>query len=277
MDIRSISCVYFSPTGSTKIIAESVARGMNAASVNMIDVTMRSHRSRSPLAFHKEIVILATPVYYGRVPEEVAACFATFTGEQTPVVLVVVYGNRAFDDALIELRDIAAERNFIPVAGGAFLAEHSYSSSTHPIAPNRPDGSDLRKALEFGVAIRDKLLRLESVEHSAVLPVPGQIPYLEPKNLAMIKNLRATTPVSFTPETELTECNHCGVCAEICPTGAINVDDVAKTDKLNCLICFACVKRCPTGARQMKIPQFAMAIQELSKKCQERKEPEFFL
>ena len=277
MDVQSVSCVCFSPTGSTKTIAENIARGISDETATMIDVTMRSQRSEHSLTFHKEIVILATPVYYGRVPEEAVSCFSSLTGEQTPVVLLVVYGNRAYEDALVELRDIAATRNFIPVAGGAFLAEHSYSSSKCPIAQGRPDNSDLRNALEFGAAIREKLLRSDSVEDMGVLKVPGQVPYIEPQNLLLIKNLRATTPFSFTPETDMTECTLCGLCAEICPTGAISTDDVAKTDKLNCLICFACVKRCPVGARQMKIPQFDTAIQELSMACQERKEPEVYL
>lgn len=277
MDVQSVSCVCFSPTGSTKTIAENIARGICDERATMIDLTMRSQRSEHALTFHKEIIILATPVYYGRVPEEAVSCFSSLTGEQTPVVLLVVYGNRAYEDALAELRDIAATRNFIPIAGGAFVAEHSYSSSKCPIAQSRPDDCDLRNALEFGAAIREKLLRANSVEDMGTLKVPGQVPYIEPQNLLLIKNLRATTPLSFTPETDMTECTLCGLCAEICPTGAISADDVAKTDKVNCLICFACVKRCPVGARQMKIPQFDTAIQELSVACQERKEPEVYL
>lgn len=277
MDVRSVTCVCFSPTGSTKTLAETVARRISGEAATMIDLTLRSQRSEHSLTFHKEIVILATPVYYGRVPEEAVSCFSSLNGEQTPVVLLVVYGNRAYEDALIELRDIAATRNFIPVAAGAFLAEHSYSSSKSPIAQGRPDDCDLRIASEFGAAIRGKLLRSNFMEDMGTLKVPGQVPYVEPQNLLLIKNLRATTPLSFTPETDMTECTLCGLCAEICPTGAISADDVAKTDKLNCLICFACVKRCPVGARQMKIPQFHAAIQELSTACQERKEPEVYL
>ena len=277
MDIETISCVCFSPTGSTKTIAESIAQGSGAKKVNVIDLTIQTHRPEHPLTFRKEVVILATPVYYGRVPEEAASCFSTLIGNRTPVVLVVVYGNRAFDDALIELRDIAAGRNFIPIAGGAFLAEHSYSAPNHPIAQGRPDDNDLRKALEFGAAVRDKLLRTKSMDDLTAPQVPGHVPYSEPKNLMLIKNLRATTPLSFTPETDMNKCTDCGLCAEICPTGAIGLADVTKTDKLRCLICFACVKRCPEGARQMNMPQFETAIQGLAEACQERKEPEVYL
>jgi ferredoxin len=277
MDIRSISCVYFSPTGSTETIVESIARGMNGESVRSINLTLRSQRGEHSLAFNKEIVILGTPVYYGRVPEEAASCFSAMSGQQIPVVLVVTYGNRAFDDALLELRDIAVGRNFVPIAAAAFLAEHSYSSEKHPIAHRRPDDSDLKRTLEFGAAVRAKLLGLKSVGQAGALTVPGQVPYKVPEKLILIKNLRATTPLSFTPETDMAVCISCGLCAQVCPTGAICADDVTKTDKLRCIICFACIKKCPAGARQMNMEQFHARIRELSKLCHERKEPSVFL
>jgi ferredoxin len=251
---------------------------MSAESVNTVDLTIRSSRAEHSLTFNnQEIVILATPVYYGRAPEEAVSCFSALSGSQTVVILVVVYGNRAFDDALLELRDIAVERNFIPVAAGAFLAEHSYSSPKYPMAQGRPDETDLRKALEFGTAIRNKLLGSSSVKDMGALTLPGQVPYVEPKNLMLIRQLRATTPLTFAPETDSTECTQCGLCAQVCPTGAISADDPTKTAKMSCIICFACVKKCPEGARQMRTPEFDMAIQELFKKCQGRKEPEVYL
>ena len=120
---------------------------------------------------------------------------------QTPVVLVSVYGNRAFEDALKELHDIAVNAEFIPVAGGAFVAEHSYSSKTYPIAPNRPDEIDMRKAQEFGVAIRKKLQGVESSEYLTAVTIPGQSPYIEPVNLNMIKEARSV--IALTLETIL--------------------------------------------------------------------------
>ena len=83
MDVQSVTCVCFSPTGSTKTLAENIARGISGEAATMIDLTLRSQRSEHSLTFHKEIVILATPVYYGRVPEEAVSCFSSLAGEQT--------------------------------------------------------------------------------------------------------------------------------------------------------------------------------------------------
>lgn len=110
MDIQSISCVFFSPTGTTKTIAENIAQGMNAPHTAMVDCTKRSQREGNPPAFRSDLAIIATPVYYGRVPVEVAAHFAALAGEGTPAVLVAVYGNRAFEDALRELHRACQER-----------------------------------------------------------------------------------------------------------------------------------------------------------------------
>jgi ferredoxin/flavodoxin len=275
MNISSVSCVYFSPTGTTKAIAEMICQGIAPECVENIDITKRSQRNGQPQSFQSDLVVLATPVYYGRVPEEIIEFLTSLQGGQTPVVLVVVYGNRAFDDALKELHDLSVAGHFIPVAGGAFVAEHSYASETCPIALGRPDKSDLAKAREFGVAVREKLQTPESLEGLAALEVPGQDPYVEPVNLNMIKEARAV--VALTPQTDTAHCTKCGRCVEICPTGAISPEDVTQTDRWQCLICFACVKCCPEKARNMTEPNFQAAIQMLRQHCQQKKEPELFL
>jgi len=275
MDIKSISCVYFSPTGTTKTIIENIAQGLQAERVEMMDCTIRSIREKDSLVFNNDLVILATPVYYGRVPEEMVPFLKTLSVQNTPVVLTVVYGNREYEDALIELHDISVEQGFIPVAAGAFIAEHSYSNPSRPIAHARPDVDDIEKAQAFGSKIREKFKTTDSLEDIEKISVPGNIPYIEPKNLNMIKQVRNT--LSFTPETDKDKCIQCNLCAEVCPTQAINPEDISQINKWQCIICFACVKNCPTEAKQMNDPHFNAAIEQLQKACLERKEPEMYL
>jgi len=275
MNIETVTCICFSPTGTTKTIAEKIARSIGTQNIEILDCTKRSDRKERDPFSKEDLVILATPVYYGRIPEEIAPWFATLKGRQTPVVPLVVYGNREYDDALKELFDIAVTGEFIPVAGGAFIAEHSYSTSLRPIAKARPDTGDLEKAEAFGADIRKKLDRVESVDEAALSKVPGNMPYIVPKSLNLIKEARKS--VSFAPETDENLCIQCGQCVESCPTEAISLNDTVTTDRWKCIICFACVKNCPTGARQMKNENFKQAISHLYDLCRERKDPEMFL
>jgi ferredoxin len=275
MEIKTISCICFSPTGTTKTISEHIAKGMGAESIEMMDCTKRSDREKFKRAFGDDPVILATPVYYGRVPEEIVPFFTALTAQKTPVVLVAVYGNREYEDALRELHDIAMAQGFIPVAAGAFIAEHSYSSSDRPIAQGRPDAEDLEKALMFGASVRENLERLDSPDSADALKVPGNVPYVTPENLLMIKKIRNAVP--FTPETDVDLCTQCGQCVEVCPSEAISTNGEVLTNRWGCAICFACIRNCPTGARQMTEPNFSKAIQHLYEICRERKEPELFL
>ncbi len=275
MDIKSVSCIYFSPTGTTKIIIQNIAKGLQLKQIEMMDCTHRSQRKKDSFVFNSDLVILATPVYYGRIPEELVPFLKTLTVQNTPVVPVVVYGNREYEDALIELRDIAVSQGFIPVAGGAFIAEHSYSFLSRPIAHGRPDLKDVEKAQTFGFKIKEKLRTMESLEGIGKINIPGNTPYIEPKNLNMLKQVRKT--ISFTPETDEKRCTQCNLCVEVCPTEAIDLDDVSKIDKWKCMICFACIKNCPSKAKQMTDPHFNGAIEQLQIACQKRKEPEIYL
>ncbi|MCP3940601.1 MAG: 4Fe-4S dicluster domain-containing protein [Desulfobacteraceae bacterium] len=274
MDIKSVSCIYFSPTGTTRTIIKNIAKGMQSEQVEMVDCTNRSQRKGKSFAFNNDMVLLAAPVYYGRLPEELVPFLKTLSAQKTPVVLVVVYGNREYEDALLELHDISVSQGFIPVAGGAFIAEHSYCLPSLPIAHGRPDLKDIEKAQAFGLKIKEKLRAIKSLEGIKKISVPGNTPYLEPENLNMIKQVRNT--ISFTPETDEKKCTQCNMCVGACPSEAIDPDDASRIDKWRCMICFACIKNCPSLAKQMIDPHFNGAIEQLQIACQKRKEPEMY-
>ena len=275
MDIKSVTSIYFSPTGTTKKITEAIAKGMRVDKIQTIDCTIPAVRNADTFIMDSDLIILAIPVYYGRVPKEVVPFLKTLNAHQTPVVLAVVYGNREYDDALIELRDISIEQGLIPVAGGTFIAEHSYSTPTRPIAIDRPDSNDLTQAQTFGAEIIKKLKALPSVDDLDDIHIPGNKPYIAPTGLLRINEAKKT--ISFTPVTDRNKCKQCNLCIDVCPSSAIDSDDVTKIQKWDCLLCFACIKQCPTQAKQMIDPNFDMAIQQLQKICLERKEPELFL
>jgi len=266
MRIKSVILIYFSPTHTTEKIVEGIAQGIQIDIVARLDLTPPEARTREFEEMHDELVIIGAPVYGGRIPHEAVHRLRRIKGNGTPAGVVAVYGNRAYEDAPLELRDLAAELGFRPVAGGAFIGEHSYDSETTPIAAGRPDAQDLEKAKGFGELIREKMREMRTLDEMPSLQVPGDFPYQE-----------WDPPSNISPVTDETQCTLCGICARICPTAAITVRDTVMTDQNTCLLCSACVKKCSTGARAWENPWVERAVKWLSTNCRERKEPEIFL
>ena len=272
MKIDSVTLVYFSPTGSTKRIAEEIAKGIGAP-VEHVDLTRPETKTRNSKEFGGELAIIGSPVYAGRIPVEVIRRLNRLKGHNTPTVTLVVYGNRAYEDALIELTDIVSELGFRPIASGAFVAEHSFSSPEVPIAEGRPDASDLRKAREFGAKIREKLLAAKNLGNIPHVVVPGIRPYRDE-----FRKSRAAKPGTepAAPLTKQEVCTMCGKCVEVCPNAAITIGSAVETQRLACIRCYACIKNCPTGARVMVHPFFEREAKWLHDDFPERKEPETF-
>ena len=68
------------------------------------------------------IAIFAAPVYAGRIPAVAAERFARFKGKHTPAIIFCTYGNRAFDDALLELKELVTANGFKVISAAAFVA-----------------------------------------------------------------------------------------------------------------------------------------------------------
>jgi ferredoxin len=265
MNIDSATLVYFSPTRTTRRVLEGIARGTQAAGVEHWDLTLPDAETRESMVLHGGLALFGAPVYGGRIPPLAAQRLRQVKGDRAPAIAVVVYGNRAYEDALLELVDLVRESGFTPVAGAAFVGEHSFSTEAMPTAHGRPDVHDQRQAEAFGRAIRDKLAGLYAPDVLPPLRVPGDSPYRE---------WQQTTGIS--PTTRKTLCTLCGECATVCPTAAIAVWDAVQTDADACIWCCACVKTCPTGARVMEHPRILRSMRWLTENCAERREPETY-
>ncbi len=266
MDIGALKLIYFSPTQTTKKVLEGIAQGFQASTVEHVDLTPHDSSMREIVEMHDELAIIGSPVYIGRLPADTISRLRRIKGNDTPAAVVVVYGNREYEDALLELRDLALEAGFKPVAAGAFIGEHSLSTSAMPIAAGRPDAEDLIKAKEFGKMIREKIKAMQPSDETLPLQVPGGFPYREPPPLPKVS-----------PVTQETACTKCKKCASVCPTGAITIEDMVVTDQSVCIRCCACVKNCPTGARTMEDSRILHKAEQLFMNCRKRKEPETYL
>ena len=266
MEIQNVKLVYFSPTGTTQKILESLAKGITSEDVEHFDLTRPEGAQQAVPPFSNELVIIGAPVYGGRLPVDAIHRFKQLKARKTLAVLIVLYGNREFEDALLELKNLAMELGFHPVAGGAFIGEHSFATKDVPIANGRPDSLDVQKAMDFGARIKDAVTALPSPDPQMDLDIPGRFPYEAGGARAM-----AVSPVTIEDT-----CTVCGTCASVCPTAAISINGSVATTVERCIRCCACIKNCPTGARVMEDGMWKKMTNWLNKNCSTRKEPQFF-
>lgn len=266
MEIQKIKLVYFSPTGTTRKILESIARGYASANVEQIDLTLPDGANNvSPFAAD-ELVVLGAPVYGGRLPVTAIKRFQQLQASKSLAVSVVVYGNREFEDALLELKNLAIDLGCCPIAGGAFIGEHSFATKDAPIANGRPDDLDVQLAMEFGAKIKERIATLQDTGARLHLNIPGRYPY-EGGAHAM----------AVSPLTNADTCSLCGTCASVCPTAAISIDGSVATTIERCIRCCACIKNCPTESRYWEDAKIHKIKTWLTENCAARKEPQVFL
>ena len=210
------------------------------------------------------VAVIGSPVYAGRLPPLMVERLQQIEGGGRPAVVFVVYGNRAYEDALLEMVDVALAAGFRPLAAAAFVGEHSYSTADMPIAQGRPDAADLAKARRLGEQVAECMGDGTRDMGAAPLSLPGHRPG---------RDLRA--PLGVAPAVVGTLCGTCGVCGTVCPTGAIGTDGPVADGSL-CIQCCACIKACPSGARRTVDPRILQVAERLHRTCGHRQEPEVY-
>ncbi len=116
--------LVFSPTGGTMRVAQAVTGAWNVetATVDLTDAALEF----SQYAYGEEyLVLIAFPSYGGRVPALAAERLSKIRGNGARCVLACVYGNRAYEDTLAEMEDLAKACGFKPIAANAPVAEHT--------------------------------------------------------------------------------------------------------------------------------------------------------
>ena len=242
---------FFSPSDTTRKYAKAMTDAFGGES-QMIDLTHGSCEIESEL-IDGDTVLLISPVYAGRIPTLAADLFRQIDGHGMRAIVAVVYGNRDYDDALLELADIAVNDGFDVIAASAFIAQHCIFPK---VANGRPDASDMAVAADF-------MERAKESDNLDISTIKGQRPYKKPG------------AVPLQPQTDENECLSCGVCARECPTGAIDPVTLA-TDKNKCITCCRCIAVCGSHARKFKGVKYATVGKIFCAQNSKRREPELF-
>lgn len=258
MNINKLNLVYFSATGTTQKTLRYMSEEMRIGNIEEYNITQGS---TTDVAFvNNDLVVFGVPVYSGRVPTITIDALNRFKGNQTPAIVVCVYGNREYDDALLELKNIVEANNFKVFAAGTFVAEHSIFPT---VANGRPDSRDKIAIIEFGKKCAMKLAMYDGLATLSEIKVKGNFPY------------RAIGNIPLHPKGD-SKCNKCGTCVKSCPTKAIDIAHPRKTNEELCISCARCIKVCPQDARHFGGLIYKMVKRKFQKAYSERKEPEVF-
>lgn len=267
----NVKVFYFSPVGNTEKIAfylgEALAKGLGGSVCNQ-SFTLPQQR-QGPLAFSAEdLVVIALPVYAGRLPNVLLKFLQTIEANGALCVPVVVFGNRNFDEALMELSLLLQQAGGQVIGGGAFVAQHAFSKI---LGQGRPDARDFAELDQFARAILDKV-QAGSLEMTAVIPGSNPVgPYYTPRDRHGVGiDIRKVKPKVGD------RCSNCGLCATVCPMGSISLENVKEVQGI-CIKCCACEKRCPQGARYFDDPGYCYHRSELEEVYTRRADPQWFV
>lgn len=270
-----ISAAYFSPTGNARKLCLAMASalcesmGLTSLRPTYLDLTSAAARREHYTFGPGELLLLALPVYAGRLPNKIVPDLKTcFYANGAWAIPMVTYGNRDFGDALSELCLLLREAGFHLPAAAALVGEHAFSPK---LAYGRPDSLDLSELKAFAKAVTPIFSQenFSDVVPSGNTP-PG--PYYTPLQ-------EDGSPANFLkakPQTDPELCTGCGLCADLCPMESISREDPSETKGI-CIKCMACVRNCPTGAKSFTDEAFLSHVRMLEKNFSQRTANRFFL
>lgn len=273
MKITSIKGVFFSGTGNTaKIVATLATKLSDLFEVENQLLCINHPAARKSIipCSETELVIVATPVYDGRVPEFLLPYLnSNLVGNNTLVIPVCCYGNRGVDDALVELRNILETRGFRSVGAAAVVGQHVF---THNLGTSRPGVKDKRVIEDLAVQLKKKIDDLDAIPEYPIDVVGNDPvgPYNTPRD-------RYGYPINISKVRPKTSKDHLDTAKnmiKLCPVGAIAPDGVQIPGP--CMRCGVCIKLSPRGARYYDDEAMSFYKKELDAQYQKPQESQIF-
>jgi len=277
MKINSVQCLYFSPTGSTQKIVETISVGTGKPVKASINITTPKQRDKFDGQVDGDLLIVGVPVYTGKYPSIIQSSLSKIDGSRLYALPISVCGNVRMGTCLADLCGLLKKQGFTIPAAGNFIAQHSFACEDFPIGKGRPDEGDLDKARDFGQHVVDKIAKdpedITSLYRGNLyirMYVTGS---LEAEGLTSLRERHS--PFIRVSEHNDELCQECGSCVEVCPTGAIDARSYRINDDL-CIRCFACTNVCPNGVKEKVVRPNEELSAWFRHRAKERGEPLLF-
>ena len=116
--------IVFSPTGGTKKVS-ALLTGVLEGQVTSVDLTDSKQDFHTVPLTQEDVAVISVPSYGGRVPVVAVERLTRLNGQGARAVLVCVYGNRAYEDTLVELEDAAKQAGFRVIAAVLVFLLHT--------------------------------------------------------------------------------------------------------------------------------------------------------
>lgn len=204
MKINTIHTVLFSPCGGTANATKALVRDVHLHSFEH-DITLPANRIEKISFSSTDLVFFGFPVYGGRMPQNIKQVVTGLRGRDTPCVLVAVYGNRAFEGALLNLYEVATAR---------------------------PDKADRDRLAEFGLKILERAQNGATLEKAPgaypdwkIPPGTYFFPITDTGKCIQCGHCVEVCPCGAIPpgdpaKTDIQSCISCAACVKYCPQKA---------------------------------------------------------
>ena len=267
--IKTIYAIYFSPTGNTANITCYIAKTLAeilGCDMQEIDLTLPKTREDIHVFSEEDVVVVGAPTYAGKMPNKILPTYQEkLKGNKTGGIAVVTYGNRAFENSLAELCTTLKENDFTILGAAAVVGEHPFSEK---LGTGRPNENDYQEADVFVKTVVGRIKEDFHKNADAFLEnIPGKAdaPYYVPK----MEDGQPAVFLKAKPVTDVSKCTECKVCAQKCPMGSIDFNEVGIVNGI-CIKCQTCIKSCPQGAKYFADEAFLSHVRMLESNFTEK-------
>lgn len=248
--MRALIC-YWSLTGATRRVAESIAEGIRSEGA---ECSLADLRDGLPAdASSADLLGVGFPVHWYRAPTPVSRAIRALGALRGRPVFVFATNGTFRSSAANGVRRMLARQGAVEAGVFTALGEghfYPYARRGHQFSPGHPTDEELEAAREFGA----RMVRVSrSIAEGGSPPEPApRDPHGHPLYaLIRLASSQAMVRLVYARffHADPARCVKCGLCARACPVGNIGWEKGRLPSwGRDCVLCLECVRVCPEEA-----------------------------